>query len=88
MDIETYNNDDYIDFSSIKDQINKFKSKKIFKEADYLEILNDLDKCYNIRAKKLIQKWSHKEDVLKEKEEFRKYLINNLFEQAIPKKKI
>ena len=43
MDIETYNNDDYIDFSSIKDQINKFKSKKIFKKADYLEILNDFE---------------------------------------------
>ena len=82
MDMENINIEQYIDFDSIKDRIKEFKSKKLLEESIYLEILNDLDTCYNYKAKKFIQRWSHKEDVLKTKEEFRKYLIYNIFNIA------
>ena len=76
------NNSEYIDFNSIKERIKEFKSKKNFEERIYQEIFDDLDACYNYRAQKYIQRWSNKEEVLKQKEEFRIYLINNIFNIA------
>lgn len=75
-------NNEYIDFNSIKERIKEFKSKKFFEENIYLEILDDLDACYNYKSKQFIQRWSNKEEVIKKKEEFRIYLIKNIFNIA------
>ena len=79
MDINDYENEQVVDFGSIKKRIIEFKSQKKFQENIYLDIINELDACYDYRAKNLFQKWSNKDEVLKEKEEFRLYLIYNLF---------
>ena len=73
------NKEEIADFNSIKQQINEFKTKKSFDEKIYLDILQDLDNCYNYKSKQLFQKWNNKEEVSKVKEEFRIYLINNIF---------
>ena len=73
------NKEEIADFNSIKQQINEFKTKKSFDEQIYLNILQDLDNCYNYKSKQLFQKWNNKEEVSKVKEEFRIYLINNIF---------
>lgn len=74
-----YYKEDFIDFNSIKKRIKEFKLEKTFDENIYLEILNDLDKLYDLKSQQFIQKWNKKDDVLKEKENFTKYLINNIF---------
>ena len=75
-------NEQYVDFGLIKKKINEFKLKNNFQENIYIDILNELDKCYKYRANQFFQKWSNKDEVLKEKESFRQYLINNIFNIA------
>ena len=60
MDINDYENEQVVDFGSVKKRIIEFKSQKKFQENIYLDIINELDACYDYRAKKLFQKWSKK----------------------------
>ena len=65
--------------STIRSEIEKFKSSKNFKEEDYQQILKDFDYLYNSSNNSLFQIKSN-EYILEEKENFRKYLIGSLLQ--------
>ena len=70
-----------MNFESIKETIQQFKSKKTFEEVEYKKILDDLDNLYNNKKKSFFQFTNH-EYILKEKENFKKYLIGSLLQKS------
>ena len=70
-----------MNFDLIKNRINTFKSRQNFEESEYIKILEDLDNLYNKKNNAFIQLTSN-DYILKEKENFRKYLILNLLNNA------
>ena len=68
-------------FESIKKNIEQFKSKNIFEEIEYKKIFEDLDNLYKIKNNAFIQ-FTSNEYILKEKENFRKYLIVMLLQKS------
>ena len=70
-----------MNFESIKKTIQQFKSKKTFEEVEYKKIINDLDNLYNNKKKGLFH-FTNYEYILKEKENFKKYLIGSLLQKS------
>ena len=70
-----------MNYYSIKQAINSFKLNQNFEEKDYLQILDDLDELYNREKSSYIQ-LTDNEYILKEKENFKKYLIGSLLNKA------
>ena len=70
-----------MNFESIKKNIEQFKSKNIFEEIEYKKIFEDLDNLYKIKNNAFIQ-FTSNEYILKEKENFRKYLIGMLLQKS------
>ena len=70
-----------MDFEYIKRCIVRFKSKNIFEEAEYKKILDDLDNLYKIKNNFFFN-LTINEYILKEKENFIKYLIGGLLQSS------
>ena len=70
-----------MDFETIKGNIEKFKKRKNFEEVEYKRIFNELDNLYKIKNSALL-KFTSNEYILKEKENFRKYLIGSLLQKC------
>ena len=66
-----------MNLESIQTRIKLFKQIRKFDEKDYLSILDDFDKVYN----------NKKNSILNEKENFRLFLVDNLFRIANEKAK-
>ena len=75
-----------MNFDSIKTKINIIKKIKTFEEKEYLSILNNLDEIY-CNKKNSIFNFSDLNYILVEKENFRLFLIENLFRIANEKAK-
>ena len=70
-----------MDFNYIKGEIEQFKLEQKFEEEVYLRIMNDLDDLYKYKNNSILQITSN-EYILNEKENFRKYLIGSLLQNA------
>ena len=75
-----------MNFDSIKTKIDLIKRIKKFEEKEYLSILNNLDEIY-YEKKNSIFNFSDLNYILVEKENFRLFLIENLFKIANEKAK-
>jgi hypothetical protein len=75
-----------MNLESIQTRIKLFKQIRKFDEKDYLSILDDFDKVYN-NKKNSIFNFQDLNYILNEKENFRLYLIENLFRIANEKAK-
>ena len=71
---------------SIQTRIKIFKQIRKFDEKDYLSILDDFDKVYN-NKKNSIFNFQDLNYILNEKENFRLFLVDNLFRIANEKAK-
>ena len=70
-----------MNFDSIKRNIEIFKRNNNFEENDFIKILNDLDDIYKIKNNSYFQLTSN-EYILNEKENFKKFLIGSLLQNA------
>ena len=71
---------------SIQTRINLIKKIRKFDEKDYLSILDDFDKVYNNKKKSYFN-FQDLNYILNQKENFRLFLVENLFRIANEKAK-